>query len=678
MTDRPRPPGHQFRNVKPVGSSPAPTILVAAAPECVTTERHPEGKWAWKKAVAVWANAGRRKGDQWLRPADPHRFTLPQFWDWIDSLCASGRRVFVVSPNAADLLTLAEFWPLVEVGRYDVKRPPAADRVNERGRTVKGKPWTGRHTMKRGCDIVTARGAKGSLMFCSSSNYLPATIPELAAAVGYELPPVDRESPDGFPVEQHPSDQVAVLARFFRQAISKWVRDDCGPWRTTAATCALALWQRKFLVLPVTRHQVPEACQLEQDAGHNGRASAWFFGDVGQLRELPAGAAPPPDQSDWPMPDSLCHKVDFRSMHPFILQTELFPVKWRSTVDDFPQHKIPSHVMHGGLIARVELDTSVGEYPLRTKDGVRYPVGRFWTTLAGPELLQAHRDGVIRTMGQTSIYHAGRPFKEMMTYLLNSRQKCLRSNPPDPAGDLWFKQLGNAFGGKFGQKTRTLVAEPLLSVDKAWGPVVLPKREGQGHDLGLVVKGLVYREVVGGVNGRLLAAVFAYLTSYVRVKMRHLRATIGAPDVLAQDTDGLWLTDRGAALASERRLLLSDRPGQLRLCGVSFYSRFFTPRHYYQDGRWTLSGYCDCRQMDGPNRVRERLTLNPGRRMPDTPPVQVVDRIRVKELTFLSTPRHAGPNGWALPDEIDRRQPVATTPEPPDPTLPGLFDQVED
>lgn len=669
-----RPPGHQFRNVKRVKTTSAPTVLVAAAPECVTSERHPSGTAVWKKAVAIWASAGRRKKERWLKSADPIRFTIPEFWDWLDRLAGKGRRVFTIAPNAADLLTLGEFWSQVEVGRYDIWRPPAANPAADQARPKTRRPWLGRLIMRRNCDIITARGPTGSLMFCSSSNYLPASIAELAVAVGYELPPVDRDSPDGFPVEPTAYDQVAVLGRYYRQVLSRWIKEGNGPWRPTAATCALSLWQRKYLTVPVTRHREQVPCELESEACHGGRASTWYYGDVGELREMPAGAAAPPEPAPWSMPATLCHRIDYRSLYPSLLKARPFPIRFRKLLDTLPPSLIPAYCQHKALIARVELDTPHPEFPLRQDDRARYPIGRFWTTLAGPELLQAYQDGAIRTVGLTSVYDAGEPFRELMGYLLNQRQRCLKAIPPDLCGELWYKQLANSFGGKFGQKTFRWVPEPGTSADKGWGPLVLPAKIGTGADNGLAVKGLVFREERSGINSRLLAAVFAYLTSYARLVMREARATIGAADIVAQDTDCLWLTDRGAARAKARRLLESDQPGRLRVAGVASYSRFFSPRHYYQDGRWTLAGVAAIHSMTGPHEVRERTTVNPARRMPDVPPVWVCDRIRLKRLGIIAEPRHAGPDGWALVDEIDRRLPPASTPEPPAPDAPGLFD----
>lgn len=645
------------RYVRAISVTSGPTRLVTAVPDLIHTKRYPK-RLVWTTSTSwVWASYARRVGTRWHGRTDPTRLAVSAWWDWLDALTPVGGRLYVVAPIASDLLTLAGFWQLVESGRYRLSEVQVVGKPGTKKRLLRNRPWYGRLILRGEPDIIHCRGVHGSLLFCSLGNWCRVPLAELCHVHG-----IDGSGelyPD--PLTGEPSEPAArqstAIGLHMRSMIGAWVAADNGPWRETVGQLAQSLWRRKFYTSKVCRHRDPTASLLEDQACHGGRASVWYFGDVGDRGTLPDTKQPDPPVSRWQLGGTEAHRLDVKGMYPTLLRDRRFPTRLLSVLPSMPVEQFKGFVQHVGCIARVCLRTDAPEYPLRFIDRTRFPVGTFWTTLAGPELKRAAKADEIVSVAEIARYELGRPLKDVAAYLLTERDRCRAAK--DGPGEALAKALAVSLGGKFAQRSDRWVVDPTVPPEHWWGEWVVTSERTAEVKRYRSLCGLVHRHERGQVGGKLLAALFCYLTAYGRLWMRDVRAMIGADNVLSQDTDGLWVTDAGLDICEEKGLLGAGAAGDLLYKESCGFARWLDARHYYHGGSWVLSGIKGGFTAEAKLLFHERLTTNPARGVPSEHPTALRTAVRKIDLRGIRPDVPVDwETGWARPWHVGPGRPT--------------------
>lgn len=640
--------GHRY--VKPVKRTTAPARLLVAIPEydgkldCVTSEE------AYYTARAVWVTDGRRYGTRWVGSDEPTRYHPDDWWDYVSACVRSNSRLYIVSDNACDLLTVTGFWVRVERGEYRLCDRLDASNAGTGSGGKRQTQWVGRLVMGGPPDIIHVRHKKGSVICVSMRNYTTATWERLRSAVtgshdgarGRGTDPGD----EGF----DPSDKCTVCTRYTRSLISEWVRRDCGPWKETVAQLSLSLWRKKFYTHKVCRHADDDAIRLERDAAHGGRAETWYYGDAGDPDSVPDGSQVRPTPSRYPPIQGTVYRCDVSAQYPALLASQQFPVRLMGVADNPSVADLSAMLRYYGVIAHVDLHTRVPEYPTRRAGEACYPVGTFATTLAGPELERAMQEGCVCGVRKAAYYELGYPLRAYAAWLLQERADCRGRD--DYCGELFAKSLATAIGGKFSQRTtRREPCPTVVNPFSRWGPYTATGSDGVTHSY-LTVGGLCFEEVASQMGSKLLSALYCYLTSYGRVQMARLRESLLPVVPYSQCTDGIWVGVEGRERLSRLGLSADRIPGTLRLESSHSYARWLTPNHYYVDGYWTLSGYRMGAAVDVDGTVMEYRDYNPVRTVAYKPPMSIRRRVLRRDMAAMQRRRKIGPDGWLIPQTL--------------------------
>lgn len=638
------------RYVKPAKTTSAPTMLVSACCEERAAGVGRKAATLYREGVAVWKCEGRRAGTKWTGATRPVRLTLAEFWDWLDRLCAARRSVLLVAPGGADFLTLAGFWALTDAGRYRLHdSAPAGSGEPRDDCTRKRKPWVGRFVVAGTPDIISFKSDKGYCRVCSVTNWSDQGPAELASSVGVAMPERPAGQSDQWR-DVHPREQADIVFRHMSDTISRWVRDDNGPFRDTASQCAVSIWRRKYYTEKVCRHDDENAARLEGGACHGGRQSVFYLGEVGTRLAIPSDADPPPPPCPYPPIASSAHRYDVRSMYPTFLRDCQFPVRLMSVLGEMGADDLRGLADHWGVIATVTVNTERAEYPCRHDHRTLFPVGEFTTVLAGPEIVDGHEHGCIARVHEVARYQLGRPFERFASAMLAARESARAAG--DHVQESFVKRMSNAFGGKFAQRSDKWVPRPNKYCETRWGALLSRDATTGRLTRYRVLAGLPFELVPGRPGARLLAASYTYLTAYGRMAMAGIRDRLPPLSVLTQDTDGLWVTDQGSQAIVEQGLESPSTPGRLRLVDRSEYSLWYDSSHFYSNGRWTLAGYPSGFQCTKPGWVLCSEDVNPIRSTPAAAPGLVATRTSARRVGAIKVPGSVGPDGWVRPPTL--------------------------
>lgn len=642
--------GHRY--VKPIKKTYGPRLLLCAVPEVpFRIDAVTDGSF-WYQAKWIWATTSRRYGTRWTGSEEPTRYHPDDWWSYVERISNVGCRAYIVAPNACDLLTMSGFWSRCDSGMFDIG-------CGLQFQDDSGSPGNKRHSKYNGRfvtggppDIITARTYKGGITCVSLRNYTEANWDRLFGAMVGNNESERRILLNGNDANTCPLTQCTIATVYLKGLIGQWIRNDCGPWKDTIAQLSVTLWRRKYYSVKVCRHDNEAAKTLEREASYGGRNEVWYYGDCGDRASIPDGADVHPPESQYPTLPGTVYRCDVTSQYPSILASRTFPVRLLSVRTNITVRELEALLTYYEVIANVECRTNESELPSRRDDRTVYQSGGFSTTLCGPELQVARECGEIRRVYRAAIYERGYPLRDYAEYLLSEREICNKGG--DSCGELFAKSLSTAIGGKFSQ--RTTRREPCPGVTNPyarWGRFDSTDSSGATHRY-TTIAGLCFKEVESSTGGKLLAAIYSYLTSYGRVQMLACRRAIYPCVPIAQCTDCIWVGERGYEALQRLGLSEARIPGMLRLQSRHTFARFISPNHYYLDGRWTLSGYRSGATVEADGTVIEYRETNTIRSMAFKAPMHIKRECIRRELAKVAAPARIGPDGWLITTNGER------------------------
>lgn len=392
--------------------------------------------------------------------------------------------------------------------------------------------------------FLTTRAGKKSAWWIDSCNWWQMSLAKLGESVNLpKLPMPDFTAPD--------VDWFAYCKRdveILRVAVVDllgWIVDnDLGCLRISAPGQAMQAYKHRFapratMVLPVKHkngtiteeprevclpitHGVPEVKQLERRAYFQGTVRVNVIGEVkGPVYCLDVNSCYPSVMLDGLVPTRL---VDFSCREDY--------------VRPFPLDLIQE------CIADVKITTSNPDYPLRTCGHCVYPVGTFWTTLPGPELLHAHAKNRILQMGRWARYDLGNLFGAYVRCLWDLR--CQYNARRDLAKGSLCKLMLNALGGKFGQRSHRWQKDTEVDWPEPWGHFDIINAVTNEVKHYRSIAWLIERQEPPGEHPESFPAVAAWVTSLARIKMLQLQEVLnGKGTCYYSAVDSIFTNQRG-------------------------------------------------------------------------------------------------------------------------------------
>jgi hypothetical protein len=285
----------------------------------------------------------------------------------------------------------------------------------------------------------------------------------------------------------------------------------------------------------------PDPAALEHDrlAVYGGRRQTWRHGHL------------PPGQYA---------EIDFERAYQTIMASYALPRRRGRWFDSLPldSRLIDDPVQQWGIIAEVELETSSPRWPCRvavapaelppgserdltgmpasSKSRVFYPVGRFRTVLAGPDIAEARRLGCLRQVLRGQVHQLGHAIRPWARWSLAAQD-----DPATPAVvRLALKHQGRAVAGKWAARgwTKTLIG---LSTTYGWNYTDVYDNASSTRGAIIDMAGSKFLSVPDRDADNAYPAVLAWIESHVRVALGRAIDRFGSDRVVQCDTDGLIL-----------------------------------------------------------------------------------------------------------------------------------------
>jgi len=393
-----------------------------------------------------------------------------------------------------------------------------------------------------------------TLLWIDLGNFFPIPLRELAAWLGMSkwiMPDYDAPDEDWY---RYCEQDVRIELAALKEWLAFCEENDLGYFAPTIAGQAFNAFRHRFMHHQIYVHVHPDVISLEAAAYFGGRCQEFFRGRAPKRKYV---------------------HLDVNSMYAGVMHENDFPVKQVGHYGRVSTASLQAILKTNQVIARVLIRTDVPAFPLRASPKTLYPVGRFETTLATPELQLALEYGYLEQVYEVVSYEKAPIFRDYVTHFWNHRADAKMR------GDIWASKNDKGFltslYGKFGQRifTSELMGVGVDRRDEIW--TEYDADDGVWYE---------YRSLAGRVERRVrkvygrdtLVAIPAHVTSYARVKLWRLMVLAGLNNVFYVDTDSLIVV--GEALDRLWDYMEAEALGGLRVIAQSESLYIRAPKWY--------------------------------------------------------------------------------------------------
>jgi len=386
--------------------------------------------------------------------------------------------------------------------------------------------------------VLLFKKGRQALCLIDTFNYFRSSLKDLGDAVG--LPKLKMPSKKAKPEDWLTYCQRDVeIIKASMLAYLTFIKDNnLGNFQYTIAAQAFTAYRHRFMPPMVFIDNSVKALDMARAAYHGGRTEAFFIGE---------------QKGDF-------YLLDVNSMYPCVMAFNLFPQALVSVYNRTPVNDIPELLKSYCLVADVDLVTTENVFPMRSKEGLLFPVGKFRTMLSTPELTYAYYKGYIRKVHRVALYTRGNLFEKYIRLLYSLRKSYQTQD--NKAFEFLCKLMLNSLYGKFGQSGR--VYEDVGKTDsndiKSW-----TEWDADTHQ---VIKcrqfaGVIQNYKTEGESFNSHPAIACHVTAYARMMLWQLICTAGIDNVYYCDTDSLVVNRKAHQALSS--LYLGDDLGELKL-----------------------------------------------------------------------------------------------------------------
>lgn len=355
------------------------------------------------------------------------------------------------------------------------------------------------------------------------------------------------------------------LADWIAGAAVVLARLGSGSLKTTAGAQALSMYRHTYYAGGIHAHTHSGGGRIEDAAYIGGRCEARRIG--------PATA--------------LSHHVDYRSQYTAVMRDTRLPVRLRRHHHSGVSAASVKDIDPDTTIATVKIESDEPAYPYRQGHIVIYPIGRYVTTLCGPELRDAVDRGRVHGVIEWCTYHMDYALRAYAEALYHER--CLCESRGDRDGASLVKRLANVVVGKMGQRSRTWTAAPAIATDMVYGSWLGVDDSG-GTCRYRVVAGIVQRDTLLGSAPDAVPAVAAWITSAARVRLLGAIRCAGWDQTHYYDTDSLVVSALGYARLRAAGRVQRAALGELQDVHASTTCVIYGVKHYVFGDKLTCSG----------------------------------------------------------------------------------------
>ena len=360
------------------------------------------------------------------------------------------------------------------------------------------------------------------LEFVNIQNYFNFPVAVIGQSIGLPKLSVDFATTNKKDLLAYCKRDVEIIFEAFRNLYLFVKENDFGNLPYTMPSLSFGFFTHSFMKHKLFIHNVIPVLHLERQSYFGGRCECFFIG------KLSAGKY---------------YKVDVNAMYPFVMKSRDYPIKYLKAGKNVDPAVVIKTAPLYCFIAECEIETKIPIYAKHMDGKLKFPIGRFITTLTTPTLLYGIEHGHVKKVLKLAVYKKGVIFKGFVDYFYNKRLEFKRSN--NVAFGYVCKLLLNSLYGKFGQRTSQLVYAGVNKKAKDIRRLIIDRdtHKTSIHQVFFGRETITDQEEEEAHNS--MPAVSAHVTDYARLYLWSLIEKAGFNNCFYCDTDSIIVNETG-------------------------------------------------------------------------------------------------------------------------------------
>ena len=568
--------------------------------------------------------------------------TTDQFWSQVDALLHESRPLWLFAHNLGFDITVLKFWQELDSEHFTFNNI-YKDRQGNVTETMR-KGWSGFAVLDDPPVIIECRkyGTKKVLICNDTYNYFRCSVADLGESIGLPKLPMPEQSAPQDDWDTYCFRDVEIIQRAIT-GLMRFVKEhDLGMWKYTAPAQAMSAYRHRFMREKILVHGNADAIKLERDAYYGGRLECMYVGKIYAENYFWTFHGSPRPK----MPDVIhygpIYVLDVQSCYPAMMLWHNYPRSIKGVFLSPSKNDLRDLLGKYCVVARVNIITQTEPYPYHHDGRTDMCVGRFLTSLCGPELHYALDNNHIQSIGSIAVYDQADLFSEYVSTFWNLRQQFIEDG--NSVNAAWCKLMLNSLAGKFGQRSRTWVPTSEVIAPLPWGNWSQRNAANGKTHCYRALAWAVQEEHERGESIDSCPAIAAYITSYAREYLRDLIRLAGNKNVYYVDTDCLHVNERGYCTLLAHGKVQDGQLGMLRLVGEYQSAEYRGLKDYTLDGNDTIAGVRHNAHVLGNRQYRQDKFQKLHSILSDIPP----NGVRVDSVTIDR--RGTQPRGRVQPD----------------------------
>lgn len=641
--------------VRPARATTIPQTAIFVDCES-TAEPSPDGIGDVQSFRLGHAICVRRMHGEWVR-RDELTFTDTfDFWEFVVSKTTPKRPVWIFAHNLNCDATWLGTWERLddESLRLNVPCPACGGFFKDQCKTH--TPFRGAAVVSDPPVILCFRCATGVVRMVDTMNYWKTSVFKLGKGIGYPKIMILGPSPDDDVLEQYCRVDTEIIEKSVCGFLDEWEKNQCGHFAATAAGLAWNSFRRTVEPKTILIDHGEPHTPMERSAYYGGQAEAFY---VGRVRE-----------PVW--------LLDVRSLYPSVMAASYFPVKFIRMGTELDIRKVQARLLFDAAVARVVVKTERAGYPYRIKGGIRkegiipsddivkglrldpdrlgFPVGRYATSLAGPELLRGIERGEVEEILSIAWYRTAKIFGPFVAEWFERRPDEL--TPETFARDLLCKTVLNSMSGYFSKHKMRWKDRPGIRPLYRWGEWSSIHAQTGKITRWRGVGGECQELEESGESRDSFPAISAYITAFGREQMLWLREQCPDRSIYYQDTDSLIANREAVGRLNALGLIGAGELGKLRLLGELTGLTIHAVKDYEHAHGRCAAGVKITATREGPGLFRQEVWESIADQWSRTPDGTVRVHQGLIHLSRTRMARQVQRDGWTLPPRVDTKTEV--------------------
>lgn len=361
------------------------------------------------------------------------------------------------------------------------------------------------------------RMAKGRnrITLADSWSWVPRSLAAIAPEVGIIKPPLPADGDDIGDWLARCKADVDITLEMMTQLMDWWQRSGRGRWTVTGAASGWNAYRHIPSPFQVVIDPDAEAVEWDRKAIYGGKR---YVNRVGKL--IPGAYV----------------EADFARAYTVIARDMPLPVRRMRPFDRLETDDARIDSDGWAIIAECDIETTEPLFPKRDGGRVWYPVGRFRTVLASPEIVVAREKGYLRSICRGYTYRVAHSMNAWARWVLGVIDGTGDDTPA--VARMAARQWGRSVVGKWAQRNfEHIKLGPAPTM--GWGYSDFWSGETKSRGSIVDIGGQRYQCSQGGDSENAFPAVLAFVESYVRVRLNVAIAAIGSSAFVQCDTDGV-------------------------------------------------------------------------------------------------------------------------------------------